>query len=216
MNWTDDDQKLYNEMFVKPLDMVKQIGRHGALRISGSPVNTNRGSIKHLMFGEQPSQHSASVRMGKVGEDMFKKVISVNTSLDLMTCGPQIIDSTGKKKDIDLLWCDISRKVIYMREVKANMNMDTEKIVATYSKIPAIFKPWLAETYSDYSIDLGILGWGVYERNDMEDGLSQVKACEAKGVKVEHPQEFFELTGLIWEKDDYYEYFRELGEILNN
>ena len=198
------------------LAIVKDVGRQGALRIRINPKNTEPGSLNYLLFGTQLSTQSINVRMGKVGEDIFKKVISLNKSLELLTCGPQIVATNGKRKDVDLLWRDDTKRVIYMREIKGNMNMDTEKIVATYKKIPKIFKPWLTESYPDYSIDLGILGWGGYDRGFFKKGLSQIKACEAKGVKVEHPKEFFELTGLQWEKEDYYDYFRELGEILNN
>ena len=216
MSLTEQDQELYNELYVRPLESVKDVGRQGSRRIRINPKNTEPGSLNYLLFGTQLSTQSINVRMGTVGEDIFKKVISLNKSLELMTCGPQIVGISGKKKDIDLLWRDEAAKIVYMREIKGNMELDTEKIVATYKKIPLIFETFLAETYPDYSIDLGILGWGGYDRGFFKKGLSQIKKCESNGVKVEHPKEFFELVGLVWEKEDYYDYFRELGEILNN
>ena len=34
------------------------------------------GSIKHLMFGSEPSEQSLSIKMGRVGEEMIKEIIN--------------------------------------------------------------------------------------------------------------------------------------------
>jgi len=67
------------------------------------------------------------------------------------------------KKDIDLIFKDEINKIIYYRELKANIELDSEKLPATISKCKEIEK-YLQEKYNSYKIDSGILNWSVYNR----------------------------------------------------
>ena len=94
---------------------------------------------------------------------------------------------------------------------KGNIELDSEKLPATFEKIPKIFKPWLESQYPEYTINTGILNWGVYERSDLSAGLSHIRSCEKAGVRVDHFGDFCTLIGFEWPKNDFYEYFKERG-----
>lgn len=66
---------------------------------------TKPGSIKYLLFGSELSEQSLSIKMGKIGEEMVKKIIDNSKDFELLECGVQCIGIDNKKnKDIDLLW----------------------------------------------------------------------------------------------------------------
>jgi hypothetical protein len=197
-------------------DKIKQIGHLWVREQTLKKMKTTEpGSLKFLLFGEQSSVQSLVIKFGHVGETLAKEMINCNSGLTLLQTGPQIVNEKGKKKDIDLIWKDDERKTIYVRELKGNIELDSEKLPATFEKIPGIFIPWLESQHPNYKIDVGILNWGVYAREDLTKGLSHISRCEASGVKVDHFKDFFDLIGFEWEKDDFYSYFRTLGDELN-
>ena len=115
------------------------------------------GSIKYLLFGSEPSEQSISIKMGKVGEDIIKEIMTHSPDLKLLTCGVQCIDSkTGKNKDLDLIWVNESKKTIYYREAKGNLELDSEKLPATIDKINEIISTYISPSYPDYTIDSGV------------------------------------------------------------
>ena len=118
------------------------------------------------------------------------------------------------KKDIDLCWKDTLTKTIYIRECKANIELDTEKLPATFKKMTDDIKPWITAMYPDYTIDIGILNWGIYDRNSLTAGLSHIKKCEENGVKVDHVKQFLDIVKFNWEQLDYECHFREIGQEL--
>lgn len=179
-------------------------------------TNTKPGSLKHLLFGEKPSEHSLSIKMGKYGEVLFKEIIKSKSHLELLKCGVQIIDKKDTKKDIDLCWKDDTTKTIYVRECKANIELDSEKLPATFKKMKDDIQPWIASQYPDYKIEIGILNWGTYDRLGLMKGLSHINKCEQNGVKVDHPKQFLELVKVNWSKLDYECHFLEIGQQLNN
>ena len=139
---------------------------------------TQPGSIKHLMFGSEPSEQSLSIKMGRIGEIMIKIIITGSDNLELLTCGVQCIDpKTGKNKDLDLIWIDKSTKTIYYREVKGNIELDTEKLPATIDKIDEIINTHISPNYPDYTIDIGVFNWSIYNRNPLKKGLTHIKKC---------------------------------------
>ena len=193
------------------LEIVKQVGIDWVCSLKNTTMKkTSPGSLKWLFWGEQPSDQSLMIKAGKMGEELAKKMITVS-GLNLLTCGPQIVAADGKKKDLDLIWMDHNKKIVYLRELKGNIELDSEKLPATFEKIPTVFKPWLESQYPEYTINTGILNWGVYERSDLSVGLSHIRSCEKADVHVEHFGDFCTLIGFEWTKDDFYEYFKERG-----
>jgi hypothetical protein len=69
----------------------------------------------------------------------------------------------------------------------------------------------LQSTYSDYSINCGILNWSVYNRKILTAGISNIKKFETKGIKIDHMEDFLNIINIVWVEEDYYQYFREIG-----
>jgi hypothetical protein len=176
--------------------------------LKGECTHTKPGSISYLLYGEKPSEQSINIKMGRLGEFLSKEIIKVNPSLELLTCGVQKINE--KKKDVDLIFKNNLTKTIYYRELKGNIELDTEKLPATINKCNKIVSS-LKETYPDYTIDFGVFNWSVYNKKILTAGLSHIKTFEAGGVKIDHMCNFLEIVNVHWNEKDFYQYFREIG-----
>lgn len=169
---------------------------------------TKPGSISHLLYGEKPSEQSMNIKLGRLGEYLSKELIKTNNNLELLHCGIQKINN--KKKDVDLIFKDEINKIIYYRELKGNIELDTEKLPATITKCKEIENS-LKTTYLDYTINCGILNWSVFNRKILTAGLSNIKTFENGGIKIDHMEDFLNIIHIYWNEDDYYSYFREIG-----
>jgi hypothetical protein len=199
------------------LHYIKEIGRLWTLHLIRTEVPmTKPGSIIHLLHGPKASEQSINIKFGKLGETLAKEIIKCNLNLELLKCGVQVV-SSSKSKDIDLQWANHTTKTIYMRELKGNMQLDTEKLPATFKKVTDDLLPYNQEKYPDYTIDIGILNWSVYDRHDLCKYLqSHIIKCEENGVKVNHMGDFLNLVDFPWSKNDFHDYFRELGRIVRD
>ena len=207
----------HTEIMVKTLviendDCITGIKQRGMIWVDkileGDLTNTKPGSISHLIYGEKPSEQSINIKLGKFGEYLSKELINSNHNLELLTCGVQKINSN--KKDVDLIFKDNVNKIIYYRELKGNIELDTEKLPATITKCKEIENS-LKTTYLDYTINCGILNWSVYNRKILTAGLSNIKTFESGGIRVDHMGDFLNIINVYWSEDDYYSYFREIG-----
>ena len=191
------------------VEKIKQIAIIWVDKVLESKLTfTKPGSISHLLYGEKPSEQSINIKMGKFGEYLSKELIKTNRDLELLNCGIQKINN--KKKDVDLIFRDEINKIIYYRELKANIGLDTEKMPATIIKCKEIENS-LKTTYIDYTIDCGILNWSVYNRKILTAGLSNIKTFENGGIKIDHMEDFLNIINVYWNEHDYYSYFREIG-----
>ena len=170
---------------------------------------TKPGAINHLLYGEQPSEQSINIKLGRLGEYIAKELIKTNTNLELLTCGVQKINN--KKKDVDLIFKYEKTKTIYYRELKGNIELDTEKLPATISKCKEI-ETSLKTQYPDYNVDCGILNWSVYDRKILTAGITNIKSFENGGIKIEHMGDFLQIIDVEWDEKDFYSYFREIGK----
>lgn len=184
--------------------------------VSDGITMSKPGSIKYLLFGSEPSRQAISIKMGNFGEIIPKKIIEHSNKLELLRCGVQCIDTeTKKKKDLDLLWKDEDNKTIYYREAKGNIDLDSEKLPATLDKIKEILDVFIKPKYPDYDIDIGVFNWSVYNRKHIETGISNIRKCENKGIKVEHMEDMLKLLNFEWNEEDYISFFREAGVHIN-
>jgi hypothetical protein len=194
------------------IDEIKQKGMNWVDKILESELTyTKPGSISHLLFGKKPSEQSILIKLGKLGEFLSKELIKSNHSLELLNCGIQKIND--KKKDVDLIFKDENNKIIYYRELKGNIELDTEKIPAIISKCKEIENS-LKSTYLDYNINCGILNWSVYNRKILTAGISNINTFENSRLKIDHMGNFLKIINVIWNEDDYYQYFRKIGNII--
>ena len=175
----------------------------------GELTLTKPGSISHLLYGSKPSEQSINIKLGKFGEFLSKELINSASNLKMLQCGVQKIND--KKKDVDLLFKNKVTKTIYYRELKGNIELDTEKLPATIEKCKEI-ELSLKTSYPDYSINCGILNWSVYNRKILTAGLSNIKSFENGGIKIDHLEDFLKIIDIIWNEEDYYDYFRKIGD----
>ena len=181
--------------------------------LDGNLTYTKAGSISYLLYGEKPSEQSINIKLGKFGEFLSKELIISNKNLELLNCGIQKINN--KNKDIDLIFKNEKSKIIYYRELKGNIELDTEKLPATINKCKEIEQS-LKDNYLDYTIDCGILNWSIYNREILLAGLSNIKTFEKNGIKIDHMQNFLDIIDIKWDCDDYYNYFRDIGNRIKN
>ena len=113
-----------------------------------------------------------------------------------------------------MIFKDEINKIIYYRELKGNIELDTEKIPATVDKCNEI-KSSLQITYSDYFIDCAVLNWSVYNRSILTSGISNIKTFETGGIKIDHMSDFLRIVNIEWNEEEFYDYFRELGLIIS-
>lgn len=189
---------------------IKQIGMNWVDNVlEGELTLTKPGSISYLLYGERPSEQSMNIKFGRLGEFLSKELIKTVHTFELLNCGVQKIND--KKKDVDLIFKDEVNKIIYYRELKGNIELDTEKLPATITKCKEIENS-LKTTYLDYTIDCGILNWSVYNRKILTAGLSNIKTFENGGIKIDHMEDFLKIIGVLWAEEDYYTYFNEIGK----
>ena len=172
---------------------------------------TKPGSISHLLYGKKPSEQSINIKIGRFGEFISKELIKHNPHLELLTCGVQLVGT--KNKDIDLVFKDNDKQTLYYRELKGNIELDTEKLPATVNKCKEIHLS-LQTSYPDYTIDYGILNWSVYNRQILTAGLYNIRTFEHHGIKIDHMEDFLHIVQIPWEEEDYYAYFREIGKMI--
>jgi hypothetical protein len=190
------------------IEEIKQMGINWVNKSIDRKTFTKPGSISYLLYGEKTSEQSTYIKIGKLGEFLSKELLKTNHNLELLNCGIQKINN--KKKDIDLIFKDKVNKIIYYRELKGNIELDTEKLPATITKCKEIEQS-LKTTYFDYTINCGILNWSVYNRKILTVGLSNIKTFENGGIKIDHMEDFLNIINVCWDEDDYYLYFREIG-----
>ena len=198
-------------MYAKLLEFGEDIAL-GILN-GGTPVAVP-GSGMHLLFGERPSTQSINIRFGRRFETWFHEAVqSGDNEFKMIKGGVQNVGN-GIKKDIDLIFADETNKVIYYRELKLNMDLDSEKLPATYEKVTLISNR-LKKFYPEYMVNSAVLTWSTYYKKDITKNQSKIKACEANGVAVEDPSSFFKIISLKISKDEYDSYFRRIGSIFN-
>ena len=179
--------------------------------LDGNITHTKPGSISYLLYGEKPSEQSINIKFGRFGEFLSKELINSNKNLELLTCGVQKVNN--KNKDIDLIFKNEKLKIIYYRELKGNIELDTEKLPATIAKCKEIEK-CLKQKFKNYSIDCGILNWSIYNREDLSAGLSNIRIFERNEIKIDHMEDFLNVIEIQWSCDSYYDYFRDIGNMI--
>ena len=173
------------------LQAIKQLGRQEAEMIVSEGLTERKpGSLVHLLFGNTPSPQSTSIKFGKVGETLAKKMVDLAEDPQLLGCGCRDIGG-GVTKDFDLLYT--GSDTIFYRELKGNLELDTEKLPAMITKINKDILPYLTREYPGKTIDIGVLYWSVYERSDLGSHCAtHIRKCEEKGIKVDHMSDFME------------------------
>jgi len=175
---------------------------------------TKPGALPFLIFGEQPSFHSLFNKIGKNFEKWFEYVIESN-GYDLCKGKDKLIHIDNNRKDMDIVFKDESKQIVYYIEMKSNTNLDTEKFKATCNKISNIHQS-LNENYKEYKIESYLLHWSVYEENDLDNEYKNKHLkYQENGVKVIHPKDLFHIINVDITYKDYIDMFKEMKNIYN-
>jgi hypothetical protein len=171
------------------------------------------GALPYLLFGEgKVSTQSLYIKVGRNFEKWFKFIVE-DAGMILLPDGVVKNVIGGKSKDIDLLFKDEVEKVIHYREMKSNLELDTEKLPATYEKIQMITK-YVEKQYSGYKVDSSLLHWSAYEPSILPTKYkTHTKKCNKRNVKVSYPIDLFDTLSVDISDTEYYNLFRELGEM---
>jgi hypothetical protein len=175
---------------------------------------TKPGSLIYLLFGKKPSSQSMSIKCGYIGEFLSKELVKASNNCELLQCGVQDVDGTNM--DIDLIWKNKVTKTIHYRELKANIDVDTEKIVSVVERVKTI-NYFLTTKYPEYTIDSGVLHWSVYGRNCISKNnkcLNSVTKVENAGFKLDHSKDLLDLLGHQWSEEEFTNFFRKIGNTL--
>lgn len=192
----------------------KKYGKELIKEIVSNPTESLPGGLPYLLFGGgKVSTQSLYIKVGKNFEKWFK-FIAKDSGMEILPDG--VIENVigGKSKDIDLIFMDKRHKVIYYRELKSNLDLDTEKLPATYEKITKISK-YLQNEYEGYEINSSLLTWAAYESTILPSRYkSKVRKCNENNVNVSYPSDFFKLLSVEISEKDYYSFFKELGKMV--
>ena len=193
--------------------LYRDKGKEIISEILKSPAKSERGSLAFLFNGEDKiSTQSFCIRAGRNFEKWFKFIVE-DSKFSLLPSGVIKNVVGSKSKDIDLIFKDEKTKTIYYRELKANIELDTEKLPATCEKIIKITN-YLKGKYKEYKIDSGLFYWSVYEPTGIAPKLiRKVREFKSNGVKVSYPRDLFNLISVEIDANDYYSFFLELGDM---
>jgi len=191
---------------------IKQNGIKWINKILKDKIIYNEpGSISYLLYGKKISEHSININFRKFSEYLIRELIKTKSNYELLNYDMKEI--YNGKRDIYLIFKNNNTKIIYYRELRGNINLDTKHLQNTITKYNHISN-LIKSTYSNYIINCGILNWSVYNRTILKDGLINIEAFENWGIKIDHFEDLLNIIGVLWNEHDYYLYFTEIGSIL--
>jgi hypothetical protein len=107
---------------------------------------------------------SDCIKLGFGLEYLFLEIIIQNAP-HLKNITP--LTTTKGKKQLDHLFEDAEKKIIYYAELKSNLHLDTEKSRATAEKCLKIYNE-LCDTYPDYTVKMFLVGNRYLETTDLQ------------------------------------------------
>ncbi len=177
-------------------------------------TKTRKGSVKYLLFGQQPSKQSINIKFGTLLEQSFLKYIENQPGIILGKTGVQIT-SNKSKKDFDMVWIDKRKKVVYYRECKTNIDLDSEKLPATTDKIHSLQKE-LKTKYPNHTINAAVFCPTVYSKKEIENDTlsSKVSQFNRRNVEVEFVEDLLKYFNAKTTAEEYYEHFHKMSSII--
>lgn len=120
-------------------------------------------SLSYLINKEYKLSQSDCIKLGIAVEKVLSDII-LEFNKDLVSIKTK---NCKNKKEKDHLFLNKTTKQVFYSELKANLNLDTEKSIATYKKCLSIVKD-LKKVYPGYTIHWCLLGLRYYERGLIE------------------------------------------------
>lgn len=119
----------------------------------------DESSLSYLI--DKSMTQSQCIKLGILVEKILRQIILKLTNFKDIK--PKNIKG---KKEMDHLFVDEENKIIYYAELKANINLDTEKSKSTYKKILEIYKE-LKNEFSNYEIRWCLLAFRYLNNNEI-------------------------------------------------
>jgi len=171
---------------------------------SSPTVKRHQTSLSYLV--NRPLSQGECIKLGQITENTFRIIIENNTKYIN-------IRPTNKKgkKERDILFLDEENKRILYAEVKSNINLDTEKSLATCNKCKEISIE-LEQEYPDYEIVWMLLCSRYTSVNDISSTYkNKFKSIKDHLVGV---NEFLTYFGIKYQfsNDEYKNYINKLVE----
>lgn len=136
---------------MEPNDLTILISNCEYIQQCSSNKSKDICSLSSLI--KMPLSQSDCIKLGIGCEKLFCDIILKNTN-----CTNIKRKNKKGQKETDHLFCDEEKKVIYYAELKANINLDTEKSKSTYQKCLQIVDE-LKEEYPGYEIKWCLLAF---------------------------------------------------------
>lgn len=122
-------------------------------------LNTFRDKSSLSFLIKKSMTQSDCIKLGIACEKIFNDLILDNTNFSN-------IKNIKNLPETDHLFTDHQNKIIYYAELKANINLDTEKSKSTYKKCMYIVKN-LKNIYNDYDIKWCLLAYRYLNQNEI-------------------------------------------------
>jgi oligoendopeptidase F len=152
-----------------------------------------------------PLSQSDCIKLGTGFEKLLADIVMQNTTLvNIKTKNEKGV------KEKDHLFMDTENKVIYYAELKANLNLDTEKSKSTYQKCQHIVEE-LHNAYPDYDLRWCLLGY----RYTNKEKMSKVINTKYKEISenVFGINEYLQMVGVahVFTEEKYKEFINRIA-----
>lgn len=153
------DTNITNITNISNIDIQRLILDNEYIKACFSNKKRDPTSLSYLI--DTTLSQSDCIKLGIGIENLLKDLIIKFSNL-------VNIKPKNKKgaKERDHLFCDHENKIIYYAELKANINLDTEKSISTSLKCLEIAKE-LGEKYKDYEIKWCLVGYRYIDITDI-------------------------------------------------
>jgi hypothetical protein len=140
-------------------DLSALVLKNEYIRNCSSNKNKDPSSLSSLIM--RSLSQSDCIKLGTGIEKILQDIVVQKSSLTNIKQ-----KNTKGKKERDHLFCDEKNKIIYYAELKANVNLDTEKSKSTYNKCLDIVNE-LRIDYPEYTINWCLLGYRYKHYDDI-------------------------------------------------
>jgi len=150
---------------ISDTDLIELITN--CLYITNCSTNTKKDICSLSYLINRSLSQSDCIKLGIGCEKLFCDLIIKYTNLKNIKR-----KNIKGQKETDHLFCDEEAKVIYYAELKANINLDTEKSRSTYEKCLQIVKE-LEEEYKGYTIKWCLLAFRFIQYENIPDTIQK-------------------------------------------
>ena len=174
--------------------------------VNNCTSNTNKdiSSLSYLI--DRTMSQSECIKLGIGIENVLSDLIVKHTNFKNIK-----LKNTKGKKETDHLFCDNENKIIYYSELKANINLDTEKSKSTINKCLSIVSD-IQDTYPDYEIRWCLLALRYTDNNCISQTLKKI--YESIGANLYGINEYLAILNIdmCFNENDYKIFLNKIAD----